>query len=584
MKNQKLFVPAIFIALILACLQTAALGQTQSQSRDIKVASVRSEGMGVRFEAAVQYSSATLTVTAPDGNVYRREFAAGSAPSFALLDKAGAALGNGQYTYEIRFTTASSFKERMMAATDDSGTEDQNGRTNRRPLPVQSVVQSGSFSVQNGTLYVGNEVEPTAGRHPLTKSFETSSPQTTVPVSGNTMNRLRNHRFSLLAMPDQVIPDDLIVQGSACIGLDCVNNESFGFDTIRLKENNTRIKFDDTSTAAGFPNHDWQLTANDSASGGANKFSIEEISAGTVPFTVTGNAPTNSIFVDSTGRVGFRTSTPVLDLHVATSNTPASRYEQNNSGGFNAQTWDVAGNEANFFVRDVTGGSRLPFRIRPGAPTSSIDISASGNVGIGTASPTGKLDVSGVIALTGNAFGNGPSVSNSNDGLLLVGGTTLGVRINAQNNLTELLRVTNAGNVGIGTSTPDLKLSVSGDADKSVGGGSWQIFSDERLKNINGHFNSGLKAVMQLQPIRFAYKRDNPLGLQSQIEQVGFGAQSLQKVIPEAVSKNANGYLMVNNDPILWTMLNAIKEQQKEIAELKGQVQKLRAASHRRRR
>jgi len=25
--------------------------------------------------------------------------------------------------------------------------------------------------------------------------------------------------------------------------MDCVNNESFGFDTLRLKENNTRIKF-----------------------------------------------------------------------------------------------------------------------------------------------------------------------------------------------------------------------------------------------------------------------------------------------------------------------------------------------------
>ena len=37
-------------------------------------------------------------------------------------------------------------------------------------------------------------------------------------------------------------------------------------------------------------------------------------------------------------------------------------------------------------MRDVTGGSRLPFRIRPGAPTSSIDITADGNVGIGTAS------------------------------------------------------------------------------------------------------------------------------------------------------------------------------------------------------
>src|SRR5205807_2324822 len=152
---------------------------------------------------------------------------------------------------------------------------------------------------------------------------------------------------------DVVTADDAIIQGSLCVGLDCVNNESFGFDTIRLKENNTRIKFDDTSTGTGFPNHDWQLTANDSASGGANKFSIEDITAVTVPFTVTGSAPTNSIFVDSTGRVGFRTSTPVLDLHVATSNTPAMRLEQNNSGGFTAQTRDIAGNEANFFVRDV---------------------------------------------------------------------------------------------------------------------------------------------------------------------------------------------------------------------------------------
>ena len=80
---------------------------------------------------------------------------------------------------------------------------------------------------------------------------------------------------------------------------------------------------------------------------------------------------------------------------MTTSNTPAIRLEQNNSGGFTAQTWDVAGNEANFFVRDLTGGSRLPFRIRPGAPTSSIDIAANGNVGLGIASAAAKLHVFG---------------------------------------------------------------------------------------------------------------------------------------------------------------------------------------------
>jgi hypothetical protein len=192
---------------------------------------------------------------------------------------------------------------------------------------------------------------------------------------------------------DQVIADDLIVQGSLCVGMDCVNNESFDFDTIRLKENNLRIKFDDTSSGAGFAANDWQLTINDSTSGGANKFSIEDITGATIPFTVLAGAPTNSMFLDSTGRLGLRTGTPLLDLHLATGNTPAMRLEQTNGSGFTAQTWDIGANEANFFVRDLTGGSRLPFRIRPGAPTSSVDISASGNVGFGTSSPAAPVHV-----------------------------------------------------------------------------------------------------------------------------------------------------------------------------------------------
>src|SRR5258706_12205917 len=209
-----------------------------------------------------------------------------------------------------------------------------------------------------------------------------------------------------------------------------------------MKENNTRIKFEDTSTATGFPTHDWQLTANDSASGGAEKFSIEDITAATVPFTVRGSAPTNSIFVDSTGRLGLRTATPVLDIHVATSNTPAMRLEQNNSGGFTAQTWDVAGNEANFFVRDVTAGSRLPFRIPPGAPTSSIDISASGQVGMGTASPSTRLD----FGLSGDG-GGGQTVlvrknGNSRNGLGVDdGGGTFATRVFAPSDATRPLGV-----------------------------------------------------------------------------------------------------------------------------------------------
>jgi len=199
---------------------------------------------------------------------------------------------------------------------------------------------------------------------------------------------------------DQVIADDLVVQGSICSGLDCVLDEDFGFDTLRLKENNTRIVFFDTSVGA-FPADHWQLTANDSASGGLNRFSIENLTAATNPFTIIGSAPTGSLFVAASGDIGIGTATPVFDIHVQRTDTPGTRLEQTNAGGFTAQTWDVAGNEANFFVRDVTGGSLLPFRIRPGAPTSSIDIAASGNVGIGTGSPAAKLDVNGDMIVHG---------------------------------------------------------------------------------------------------------------------------------------------------------------------------------------
>lgn len=195
------------------------------------------------------------------------------------------------------------------------------------------------------------------------------------------------------ASADQVILDDLIVDGSACVGLDCVNGESFGFDTLRIKENNVRIHFDDTSTTASFPSNDWRLIANDSGNGGANYFAIEDSTAGRIPFRVEAGAPANTLYVEDGGRVGFGTSTPVVNMHVVEGNTPTLRLEQDGSNGFTPQTYDVAANEANFFIRDVTNGSSLFFRAKPGAPEDSIFIAADGDIGLGTDGPDNALHI-----------------------------------------------------------------------------------------------------------------------------------------------------------------------------------------------
>jgi hypothetical protein len=601
MKNLKCISFLLSMMFVAACLHTSASGQTAEDKS--KHAAINGAGSSVRWDVFTPNDGMTLIVSAPDGRVFSTNFKGGSSPGFSITDAQGERLPDGQYTYELRLTLASS--ARRDATSNGRGKDDEPEavRAARKSSP-QSTVESGSFSILNGAVIVAGTSEE-AGPRPASK---VTDKQKLPGDSAGTLSNLRLHHFSRVFMPDQVIPDDLIVQGSACVGLDCVNNENFGFDTIRLKENNDRIQFDDTSTSAGFPTNNWQIRANSSASGGASFLGFVDqgttgnSETGTVVFEVDAGAPANSLKVSSTGRVGLRTATPVLDLQITTGDTPAHRLEQTSAGGFTAQTWDIAGNEANFFVRDVTGGSRLPFRIRPGAPTSSIDISTSGNVGVGTASPGQILDVvsgsdprvlvrsskgaadNATVAIRPTAGGSARVDFQNSAGTvraLVASNEGLDNLLFFTGGLNERMRIESSGNVGIATTAPTATLSVNGTANKP-GGGSWDVFSDERLKNIRSQFNSGLKAVMQLQPLRYEYKQNNALGIRSEGEHVGFGAQAVQKIIPEAVTRDSQGYLMINNDPILWTMLNAIKEQQKEIEQLKGQVRELRATRKRR--
>ena len=624
MKNLKHLPLVIRIVFVVACFNVFVLGQSPADRNQF--AAVSSFGSSVRFDVSGPRAAVTLTVIGPDGLSFSKEFK-GNFAEFTLITDKGERLPDGQYTYELRVTPniSADVKEALKAAREKGNGEEVQREMRKRGAIPPELVQSGGFLVINGTAIVAGATEGKGGQARAMVEQPAPAPVPAVVSSGRVAYKVRRNHPRFLVF-DQVIADDLIVQGSICAGLDCANGENFGFDTFRLKENNTRIQFDDDSTAAGFPNNNWQIRANDSGSGGSNflGFVDQGVSGnsetGTLVFAVNAGAAANSLRVGGNSKVGLRTATPVLDVHANTTDTPAIRLEQNNSGGFTAQTWDIAGNEANFFVRDVTGGSRLPFRIRPGAPTSSIDISANGNVGVATASPGTTLDVSGNIVTIGSEPGTNsrtsgttklsrvampPFTSTNLQVAVLAGATTSTANIVAfggevggmaaatqvdfvtasgTNVDTGTIRMTinSSGNVGIGTTSPTDTLSVNGTASKP-GGGTWSVFSDERLKNIKGTFNTGLNALMQLRPVRYEYKQNNALGIKMGGEQIGFGAQTLQRVIPEAVTQNTNGFLMVNNDPIIWTMLNAIKEQQKEINELKRQIRQLRSTTRRHR-
>jgi hypothetical protein len=446
------------IAALLACAATASSADG--------IATAIHQPTLISWQPSIAYESVSLRVTGPGGFVHDRDFGSG-VPVFA---PAGEALADGHYTYELVFGKKRSAALaaalagnafRASSAAFDPSLHDQ--------IEALRATVSGTFLVLGGRIVSPDLVEPQS----LATKRAAAAPVAITPK-------------------DIPFADDVIVQGSLCVGLDCVVDEAFGFDTIRLKENNTRIKFDDTSVSAGFPANDWQLTANDSASGGASKFSIEDVTGAKIPLTVTAGAPTDSLFISSSGKVGFRTATPVLDLHARTSDTPAIRLEQTNAGGFTAQTWDIGANEANFFVRDVTGGSRLPFRIRPLAPTSSIDISAAGHVGIGTAGPnlggvaraltvstpnpaTSPGDLAALELQGGqsadSAFGVVRFYNRSNLNAQIAGAregadNTASLRFLTANAgiISEKVRILHTGFVGIGTSAPTSKLHVVGDA------------------------------------------------------------------------------------------------------------------------
>jgi hypothetical protein len=72
----------LITASVFACLQTAALGQAARDDRsEGKLASITASGSSVRWKLAAPDAPATLTVSAPDGRVFRREFKAGASPS-----------------------------------------------------------------------------------------------------------------------------------------------------------------------------------------------------------------------------------------------------------------------------------------------------------------------------------------------------------------------------------------------------------------------------------------------------------------------------------------------------------------------
>ena len=196
--------------------------------------------------------------------------------------------------------------------------------------------------------------------------------------------------IAFLAVPrqaaaDVVHADHVIIQGNACIGSsDCVD-ERFFIGDVDIVDGAPDMLFEDTSSGEG----DWRILVN------SGVFSIMKRPDGggeTTMFRISEGAPANSLYVDSSGEVGFGTSTPNTSLHIVDA-FPIIRLESD----FHTSTWEIGPS----FCTTPGVGCNLaigrpgatPFELDPQSPDNSLVIDQVGAVGLGTESPAAALHV-----------------------------------------------------------------------------------------------------------------------------------------------------------------------------------------------
>ena len=223
-----------------------------------------------------------------------------------------------------------------------------------------------------------------------------------------------------------------------------------------------------------------------------------------------------------------------------------------------------------------TAGNAITF-------TQAMTLDASGNLGIGTTSPTTPLSIQkngDAVTITNNASG-----AARNRLIFGCDTSTTYLYADSQNGATanpmvfwtggsERARITSGGEVYIAGTTDQGAYNLQVNGTGVWGAGAYVNGSDERLKDNIQTLNDGLAVVSQLRPVTFQYKPEHS---KDQSVQPGFIAQELQQAMDgkaylDGVVQSGPEYLNVAYQNLIPILTKAIQEQQALITSLTARV------------
>lgn len=314
-------------------------------------------------------------------------------------------------------------------------------------------------------------------------------------------------------------------------------------------------------------------------------------------FQINGSSQGNVMAINSSGNVGIGTVTPATKLQIVGGNI-----QMDNGQGLYFFTAGSSSAYTNIGINGSDVTDTLTFRV--GNQDKMVIQSSAGKVGIGTTSPSAKLEVSAVSSLeTVRFYGaddnyiarlTASATTGKSFGFLMYAGTnssdTAFYLADATNGYNRFLVIRGDGNVGLGTPTPSFRFHVAAGTvgfSNDIGSASLTHYlcysnssgavqystscgsSSAYKENIKDLSLSGINTINQLRPREYNFKGENKI-------LAGLVAEEVAPISTLPVMYDEKGKITgLNYDSITAVLVRAVQEQQTEIEKIKTENSEL---------